>query len=178
MSRIGKQPVTILAGATVNIADNCVTVKGPVGELKYDIPDGILVKVDGNICSVERTSDTKKVRSLHGLVRSLIANMVEGVTTGFTKVLEIEGVGFKAAIEGQKIILNVGFSIPMVYVAPDGVTMSEKGGTVVTVTGADKQLVGEAAARIRGFAPAEPYKGKGVKYKGERIRRKVGKTVA
>lgn len=178
MSRIGKKPINIPAGVTVDVADSCVTVKGSVGELKYDIPSVILVKVDGGICSVERTDETKKTRSLHGLVRSLIANMIEGVSKGFTKELEIEGVGFKAEVQGQKIILNVGFSIPMVYVAPDGIKLEEKGGTRVTVSGADKQKVGEAAARIRGFAPAEPYKGKGIKYKGERIRRKVGKTVA
>lgn len=178
MSRIGKQPIEIPAGVTVDIAGDCVTVKGAAGELKYDIPADIQVKLDGNICIVERSSETKKVRSLHGLVRSLIANMIEGVSKGFKKELEIEGVGFKAEIQGQKIILNVGFSIPMVYIAPDGVKLEEKGGTRITVSGADKQKVGEAAARIRGFAPAEPYKGKGVKYKGERIRRKVGKTVA
>jgi large subunit ribosomal protein L6 len=178
MSRIGKKPINIPAGVTVDIAGNCITVKGSVGELKYDFPETILVKVDGNICNVERCDETKKTRSLHGLVRSLIANMVEGVSAGFKKELEIEGVGFKAEVQGQKIILNVGFSIPMVYVAPDGVKLEEKGGTKITISGADKQKVGEAAARIRGFAPAEPYKGKGVKYKGERIRRKVGKTVA
>ena len=178
MSRIGKKPIEIPAGVTVDIAGSCVTVKGPIGELKYDIPADIQVEIDGNICKVGRSCETKKVRSLHGLVRSLIANMAEGVSKGFKKELEIEGVGFKAEIQGQKIILNVGFSIPMVYVAPDGVKLEEKGGTRVTVSGADKQKVGEAAARIRGFAPAEPYKGKGVKYKGERIRRKVGKTVA
>lgn len=178
MSRIGKKPIEIPAGVTVDIAGNCVTVKGTVGELKYDIPADIQVRLDGSICIVERSSETKKARSLHGLVRSLIANMIEGVSKGFKKELEIEGVGFKAEIQGQKIILNVGFSIPMVYIAPDGVKLEEKGGTRVTVSGADKQKVGEAAARIRGFAPAEPYKGKGVKYKGERIRRKVGKTVA
>ena len=178
MSRIGKQPIEIKSGVTIDVTDNRVTVKGSGGELSYDIPAGIVVKVDGNICNVERLDETKKTRSMHGLVRSLIANMVEGVSTGFKKELEIEGVGFKAEVQGQKITLNVGFSVPKGYVAPDGVKLEENGGTKITVSGADKQKVGEAAARIRAFAPAEPYKGKGIKYKGERIRRKVGKTVA
>jgi large subunit ribosomal protein L6 len=154
-------------------------VKGAKGELTVDIPDGIEVAVEGSLVTVTRSDDGREQKSLHGLVRSLIANALEGVCKGFEKQLEISGVGYRASVQGQTLNMSVGLSRPVIYKAKDGVSLSVNDtGTVITVSGADKQMVGDAAARIRGFRPAEPYKGKGVQYKGERIRRKVGKTVA
>jgi large subunit ribosomal protein L6 len=154
-------------------------VKGAKGELTVDIPDGIEVAVEGSLVTVTRSDDGREQKSLHGLVRSLIANALEGVCKGFEKQLEISGVGYRASVQGQTLNMSVGLSSPVIYKAKDGVSLSVNDtGTVITVSGADKQMVGDAAARIRGFRPAEPYKGKGVQYKGERIRRKVGKTVA
>jgi large subunit ribosomal protein L6 len=178
MSRIGKMPIEVVSGATLTIDGNHVTAKGRVGELQLDLPEILSVKLDGSLCTVERNTETREARSLHGLFRSLVANMIEGVSKGFRKDLQIEGVGYRAQIQGQKLTMTVGYSNPVVYVAPDGVTLGEEGGTKISITGADKQKVGQTAARIRAFAPAEPYKGKGLSYKGERIRRKVGKTVA
>lgn len=179
MSRIGQKPIDIPGGVTVAMAGATVSVKGPKGELTHEVPPAIDVKVEDDNVIVSRADDTKMSKSLHGLSRSLVANMVEGVSRGFSKRLEIQGVGFRAAAQGQELVLTVGRSSPVQYVAPQGVVVTvEDGGTTIVVAGPDKQKVGEAAARIRAFAPAEPYKGKGVRYKGEHVRRKVGKTVA
>jgi len=170
--------VTLPAGIKVAVQGRKVSVSGPKGELAYNLPDGIDVAVDGSVVSFLRGGDTRELRSLHGLVRSLVANMVTGVQQGFVKELEIQGVGFKAAVQGQNLVLSLGFASPVEYEIPTGVKVAVDGGVAITVTGADRQLVGDVAARIRGYFPAEPYKGKGIRYKGERVRRKVGKTVA
>jgi len=178
MSRIGKQPVGIPATVTVTARGGWVSVKGALGELSRTLPDGIsAVVADGAVC-VSRKDDSRVQRSYHGLSRSLVKNMIEGVVKGYKKELSIEGTGFKALVQGPKLMLSLGFASPKEYSIPAGITVTEKQGVQLTVTGIDKQLVGEAAARIRGYYPAEPYKGKGIKYVGEQIRRKQGKTVA
>ena len=179
MSRVGKEPVPITSGATVAIADGVVTVKGKNGELTYKLPRGIVTEIKDGHVVVTRTSDERDVRGFHGLVRTLIKNMIEGVVTGYTKSLEIEGVGFKAAVQGQTVVLSLGFASPKKYAIPDGVKVTgEQNGLKLTVTGPSKELVGRVAADIRAYFPAEPYKGKGIRYSGEKIRRKEGKTVA
>lgn len=178
MSRIGEMPVEIASGVAVTVDGRKVAVKGSLGELAMELPGPIDVKVDEGKVVVTRADDQRESKSLHGLSRSLIANMVEGVSKGFEKGLEIHGVGFKAAVQGRTLVLSLGFASPIELALPDGVTVTEAGGTRVNVSGPDKQLVGQVAARIRSFFPAEPYKGKGVRYRGEHIRRKVGKTVA
>ena len=155
-----------------------VSVKGPLGELTADMPGNMTVGVEGAVVTVQRPDEKRESRSFHGLARSLVANMIEGVSKGFSKQLEIEGVGYRASVQGQTLEMAVGYSSPVVYAIPDGVKCEVENNTKIKVSGADKQKVGEVAARIRDFAPAEPYKGKGIKYVGERIRRKVGKTVA
>jgi large subunit ribosomal protein L6 len=176
MSRIGKTPVAVPAGTTVTIDGQAVSVKGAKGELSWTLPEGISAVIDGSEVVVSRESDKQK--NFHGLSRSLIANMVEGCTNGYTKTLSIEGVGFRAEVKGSILSLSLGFASPKEYPIPDGVSVQVNNNTEVVVSGPDKQLVGLAAARIRSYYPAEPYKGKGVRYKGEHIRRKVGKTVA
>ena len=179
MSRIGQKPIEIPAGVDVRVDGRQVIAKGPKGELFVSVADGIGVAIEGSQVIVTRSDDNRQQKSLHGLFRSLIANAVEGVSKGYEKQLEITGVGFRASVQGQTLNMSVGFSSPVVYTALEGVSLAvNDSGTLITITGADKQKVGETAARIRGFCPAEPYKGKGVQYKGERIRRKVGKTVA
>ncbi len=178
MSRIGKQPVKIPAGVTVTARGGLVDVKGALGKLSCTLPAGISAVVADSEVRVARTDDSRKQRSFHGLSRSLVKNMIEGVLNGYKKELSIEGTGFKAQVQGQKLMLSLGFASPKEYLIPVGITVTEKQGVQLTVTGIDKQLVGEAAARIRGYYPAEPYKGKGIKYVGEKIRRKQGKTVA
>lgn len=178
MSRIGKKVIDVESGVNVAVSGRRVTVKGPKGELSIDLPEGITVEADDKQVNVGRNNEERETRGLHGLTRSLIANMIEGVSKGFTRRLEIEGVGFKAQLEGRKMLLSLGFASPKEYHLPDGVEVSVDGGTKIEISGADKQKVGYAASRIRSFYPAEPYKGKGIKYENERIRRKVGKTVA
>jgi large subunit ribosomal protein L6 len=179
MSRIGQKPIDIVAGVEVRVDGRQAIAKGPKGELTVDMPAGIEAAVEGSQIVVTRADDQREQKSLHGLTRSLIANAVEGVSKGYEKQLAITGVGFRASVQGQTLTMLVGMSSPVIYTAKDGVSLAVNDpGTMITVTGADKQMVGDAAARIRGFRPAEPYKGKGVQYKGERIRRKVGKTVA
>ncbi len=178
MSRIGKEPVALLDGATVAIDGQKVTVKGKLGELSYTMHDGITAKVEGGKVIVG-CADDEKYGNFHGLARALINNMVLGVSKGFTKQLSIEGTGFKAVLQGQNLALSLGFASPKIFAIPEGVKVTvENDGLQVTVTGCDKAVVGEAAARIRSFYPAEPYKGKGIKYVGEHIRRKQGKKVA
>jgi large subunit ribosomal protein L6 len=179
MSRIGKSPIVIPAGVTVEVKEGMVTVKGKLGELTQDIID-ITVKVEENEIIVERSSDNKEQRSKHGLYRSLINNMITGVSTGFTKELELVGVGYRASNQGQKLDLALGFSHNIVLdIAPEVKleTVSEKGkNPIVKLTSHDKQLVGQVAAKIRSFRKPEPYKGKGVKFVGEELRRKAGKS--
>ena len=178
MSKIGKNPVAIPAGVTVKVEDRVVSVKGPRGELRFGLPDGIAARVEGAALLVSRSDESRGQRSLHGLCRTLCANMITGVTTGYSRELLIEGTGFKAQIQGQKLSLSLGFASPKEFAVPDGIKVSEKQGVRLLVEGNDKQLVGQVSARIRSYYPAEPYKGKGIKYVGEQIRRKQGKTVA
>ena len=177
MSRIGRKEITVPAGVTVTVnEENLVTVKGPKGTLSTQINKNISVSVEGATVSVTRADDERENRSLHGLSRTLIANMVEGVTNGYSKTLEIVGVGYKAAKAGKTLTLNLGHSHPIVFEEKDGITFDVPNSTTVVVTGIDKQTVGQIAAQIREKRPPEPYLGKGVKYVGEHIRRKAGKT--
>jgi large subunit ribosomal protein L6 len=177
MSRIGKLPVVVPDGVEVTIDGLDVTVKGPKGELSASMPEGVdISKDDDGSVVVARLGDERDQRSRHGLVRSLIFNMVEGVTNGYEKRLELVGVGYRALQKGSDIELQVGFSHPVLIEAPDGITLQAPQQSEVIVTGIDKVLVGQVAANIRGVRPPEPYKGKGIKYAGERIRRKAGKA--
>ena len=178
MSRIGKEPVTLAEGVTATVAGQKVTVKGKLGELSYTMHDGITAKVeDGNI--IVECADDYNLGNFHGLARALINANVIGVSAGYQKQLSIEGTGFKAVVKGKELALTLGFASPKIYAIPEGLTITvENDGLQVTVKGIDKQMVGEAAARIRSYYPAEPYKGKGIKYVGEHIRRKQGKKVA
>lgn len=177
MSRIGKKPVVIPQGVEVKIdGNNVVTVKGPKGQLtKSFSPEMNIVVEEGNVV-VTTPSDDKKHRSLHGLTRTLIANMVEGVTQGFFKNLELVGVGYRAQLQGNKLVLSMGYSHPVEIVAPEGITFEVPAQTKITVRGIDKQLVGQIAAEIRSVREPEPYLGKGIRYEGENVRRKEGKT--
>jgi large subunit ribosomal protein L6 len=177
MSRIGRLPVDLPAGVTVTVAeDNVVKVKGPKGELQESINPDIKINIENNVLTVTRPSDEKKHKALHGLSRALIANMVNGVTKGYEKTLEIVGVGYKAQKTGTKIVLSMGFSHPVEMEEPNGITFDVPTPTSIVVKGISKQVVGEIAAEIRGVRPPEPYKGKGIRYKNEIVRRKVGKT--
>ncbi len=178
MSRIGNKVIEVPSSVTLTVNGQDVGVKGAQGELSWTLPQGITMSQDGAVLSFSRSDDGKEQRSLHGLSRSLVANMIEGVVTGYKKQLVLEGVGFRAQSKGRGISMAVGFSSPVLYEPPEGVTLTLPNDTNIEVTGADKQKVGLAAARIRAFRPAEPYKGKGVRYLGEKIRRKAGKTVA
>jgi large subunit ribosomal protein L6 len=175
MSRIGRKPIAIPDGVTVDVEPELVSVKGPKGELEQAVSrDMKVVQTDGTL-TVDRPTDRGEHRALHGLTRSLIANMVEGVTQGFEKRLEIQGVGYRARLQGRILELAVGYSHPVTVEAPEGIEFEVPAPTQVVVRGIDKQLVGEIAARIRRTRPPEPYKGKGVRYEGEHVRRKVGK---
>jgi large subunit ribosomal protein L6 len=176
MSRIGKAPIPIPDKVTVDIAGLSVTVKGPKGELQRTLPDGVSVSQDGNVLQVNPTSAARISRERHGLSRTLVANMVEGVSQGFKRKLEIVGVGYRAQVQGSKLVVSAGYSHPVEMVPPEGVTFAVENNTTVIVSGADKELVGNEAAKVRAIRPPEPYKGKGIKYEGERILRKVGKT--
>ncbi|MCR5414440.1 MAG: 50S ribosomal protein L6 [Kiritimatiellae bacterium] len=178
MSRIGKEPVKLAEGVTATIDGQKVTVKGKLGELSYTMHEGITAKVEDGAIKVACAADGA-LGNFHGLARALIHNMVVGVSAGYTKKLSIEGTGFKAVLKGQELALSLGFASPKIFAIPEGLKVTvENDGLQVTVTGVDKAAVGEAAARIRSFYPAEPYKGKGIKYVGEHIRRKQGKKVA
>jgi large subunit ribosomal protein L6 len=178
MSRIGKRPVPILKGVKVEQANGTLKVKGPKGELALDVHRDLKVVVDEQEVRVERASDEKKDKALHGLTRALIANMVKGVTEGFSKTLEIVGVGYRADLKGKGITLQLGYSHPINYQAVEGVKLECPNQTTIVVSGPDKQKVGQTAAEIRSLRPPEPYKGKGIKYQGEHIRRKAGKTAS
>jgi len=177
MSRIGKQPITIPAKVKVEIKGQKVLVEGPKGKLNFELPKRTGVVMDKGFLIVSRQGDDAEAKALHGLSRSLLNNMVKGVTDGFMKKLEINGVGFKAAVAGKMVNLSLGYSHPVNYAIPDQIKVTVEENTKVTIEGPDKQLVGKVAAEIRSFYPPEPYKGKGVKYSDEKIVRKEGKTV-
>jgi len=177
MSRIGKLPVTIPAGVTVDLQGNAIKVKGPKGELSRTLHGEMSLELEDGTLTVTRPSEAKRHRALHGLTRSLVANMVEGVSNGFTKSLEIQGVGYRAEAKPFGVTLVVGYSHPVDYQAPEGIKITVEN-NVVTVAGADKEAVGQVAAEIRSVRPPEPYKGKGIRYQGEHVRRKAGKTGA
>jgi len=183
MSRIGKKPISIPKGVEINISEeNYVKIKGPKGTLEQQLPSAVNIQQDNGVLTVTRPSDEQRLRALHGLTRSLLANMVTGVTEGYQRVLEISGVGFRASREGPNIVLQVGFSHPIRVVPPDGVTFevidrrSANEPQQVIIRGINKQTVGEEAAKLRELRPPEPYKGYGIRYRGEKVRRKAGKT--
>lgn len=177
MSRIGKLPIALPQGVTVTINKNSIVVKGPKGELNRDFPPEIEVKQEDGQLVVTRSSDHRTHRAKHGLVRALLNNMVVGVSDGFKRELHIEGVGYRAGLKGEDLELNVGYSHPVVFEPPEGISFElDKSGRELAVVGIDKELVGEIAARIRRTRPPEPYKGKGIRYVGERVRRKAGKA--
>jgi large subunit ribosomal protein L6 len=178
MSRIGKQPIPLPSGVSVKAGDGGVEVKGPKGVLSARLPEQIAMEVSDSEIVFKRPDDSKQSRSLHGLARALTANLVEGVTDGFKKALEIQGVGYRASVSGSTLNLLLGFSHPVDLPIPKGISVSIEGGTQLVVEGIDKQLVGQFAADIRSKRPPEPYKGKGVRYADEQVRRKVGKTGA
>jgi large subunit ribosomal protein L6 len=176
MSRIGKLPVQIAKGVQVEVNGQSVKVKGPKGELNRDFPERISLRVDDSQVNVERADDEKQTRALHGLSRSLLANMVIGVSEGFTKTLELQGVGYRVTQAGEKVTLAVGYSHPVEFAPPTGIQLEVEGNNRVHVRGIDKELVGQVAANIRKVRKPEPYKGKGIRYLGERVRRKAGKA--
>lgn len=176
MSRIGLKPITIPAGVDVNLDANTVTVKGPNGTLTMDAHPNMDISVEGNEIIVSRPNDEKENRSLHGLTRTLIANMVTGVTEGYKKTLEVNGVGYRVQLQGDKLVMNLGFSHQVIMEAPEGIKIECPSATSIVISGADKQKVGQFAAQVREKRPPEPYKGKGIKYSDEHIRRKEGKA--
>ncbi len=177
MSRIGKLPIAIPNGVKVAVDSNAVRLEGPKGNLQTAIPQGVAVKVDGNVVRVERANDDRKIRALHGLTRKLIANMAQGVSSGFTRVLDINGVGYRAEVKGQEIHMTLGYSHPVVFPLPAGISAAVERQVIITLSGADRQVLGETAAKIRELRGPEPYKGKGIKYREEVIKRKAGKAV-
>jgi large subunit ribosomal protein L6 len=177
MSRIGKQPITIPAKVKVEVKGQQVSIEGPKGKLNWELPRRTSVKVDKDKVLISRQGDDAQAKALHGLSRALVNNMVRGVSEGFVKKLEIQGVGFKAAVQGKNVNLNLGYSHPVVYPIPDQIKVTVEENTKLTIEGPDRQTVGQVAAEIRSFYPPEPYKGKGVRYSDERVVRKEGKTV-
>ncbi len=176
MSRIGSNPISLPDGVEISIEDTLVKVKGPKGELEKEIPREIIITQEDNQLRVERPTDSKRHRSLHGLTRSLVANMVTGVTQGFTKILEIEGVGYRVTQQGNKVNLAIGFSHPVIIEPEENIEIEIPSNNRIVVKGIDKQQVGNFAAQLRAIAPPEPYKGKGIRYEGEKVRKKVGKA--
>lgn len=175
MSRVGKYPVEIPAGVQVAIAGRLLTAKGKLGELKLELTDFVDAEVDGNKVTVKPRGNERQARMMWGTTRALVANMVKGVSTGYAKVMEISGTGFRAAVQGKNLVINLGFSHDVVYPIPEGIKITCERPTAIKVEGVDKRQVGQVASEIRGFRPPEPYKGKGVKYENEAIRRKEGK---
>jgi large subunit ribosomal protein L6 len=176
MSRIGKRPIPVPAKVTVDIQGLYLTVKGPKGNLERQLPDKVIIAQEGETLTVVRQDESRTARERHGLVRTLVANMVDGVSNGFERRLDIQGVGYRAQAQGNKIILNVGYSKPVELDMPSGIQVAVENNTQVIVSGIDKELVGNVAAKIRSVRPPEPYKGKGIRYLGEFVRRKAGKT--
>lgn len=176
MSRIGKQPITVPAGVDVTIDGNTVTAKGPRGELTRSFPAIMIIKREGDDIVVDRPDDSREAKAYHGLVRTLIANMVEGTSTGFKKKLQLVGVGYRAALKGKDLEMQLGFSHPVLVEAPQGITFEVPSQTEIIVSGPSKEQVGQVAANIRTWRKPEPYKGKGIRYEGEQVRRKLGKA--
>jgi large subunit ribosomal protein L6 len=176
MSRIGKKPVAIPSNVTVTVDGSTVKVKGPKGELTRTFDPTMKIRVEGNEVIIDRPTEDKRDRAMHGLTRALLANMVTGVTEGFKKTLEIVGVGYKAEKRGKNLVVTVGYSHPVNYPEPTGITLTTPAPTTIVIEGIDKQKVGQVAAELREFRPPEPYKGKGIRYQGEQVRRKAGKT--
>ena len=176
MSRIGNKVITIPAGVEVNIIDNFATVKGPKGELKQQFDKDMTFNIEGSEITVVRPSDSKRHRTVHGTTRAILANMVEGVSAGFKKELELIGVGYRAQMQGKKLVLSVGYSHPVEFEEIEGITLGVEGNTKVSIEGINKEVVGQYAAKVRAVRPPEPYKGKGIRYVGEYVRRKEGKT--
>ena len=176
MSRIGRQPVAIPAGVEVKVDGSTVTVKGPKGTLTRTVHSNMKVELDGAVVTVSRPDDSNLNKSLHGLTRTLIANMIEGVEKGYSKELEVNGVGYRVAIQGKDLVLNIGFSHQVIMPAPEGITVEAPNPNKIVISGPDKQMVGQFAAEVREKRPPEPYKGKGIKYADEHIRRKEGKA--
>ncbi|UBF25112.1 50S ribosomal protein L6 [Kovacikia minuta CCNUW1] len=176
MSRIGKRPISVPAKVAVTIDGQSVTVKGPKGELSRVLPGEVTVAQEGDTLLVTRRDESRVARQRHGLCRTLVSNMVEGVSQGFQRRLEIQGVGYRAQVQGRNLILNVGYSKPVEIEPPDGIQVAVEGNVNVVVSGIDKEVVGNTAARIRAVRPPEPYKGKGIRYSGEFVRRKAGKA--
>ena len=178
MSRIGRRPVTVPKGVTLQLEGNSVAVKGPRGELRRSLHPDMQIALDKDQFTVARPSEEKRHKALHGLTRTLVQNMIDGVSKGFSKTLEIQGVGYKAEAKPYGVNLVVGYSHPVKYEAPKGIKISVDNNTVVKIEGADKEMVGQVAAELRSVRPPEPYKGKGIRYQGEHVRRKAGKTGA
>ena len=176
MSRIGNKVITVPAGVEVNIVDNFATVKGPKGELKQQFDKDMTFNIEGSEITVVRPSDSKRHRTVHGTTRAILANMVEGVSAGFKKELELIGVGYRAQMQGKKLVLSVGYSHPVEFEEVEGIKLGVEGNTKVSIEGINKELVGQYAAKVRAVRPPEPYKGKGIRYVGEYVRRKEGKT--
>jgi len=176
VSRIGKQPIPVPSGVEVKIENNRVTVKGPKGQLSQQFNEALIIEVEEGVVTVSRPDDTRDSRALHGLTRTLVANMVAGVSEGFSKNLEIVGVGYRAAMNGEDLEMQLGFSHPVIVKAEENISFEVPAPTRITVRGIDKQRVGQIAAEIRRWRSPEPYKGKGIRYEGERVRRKLGKT--
>ena len=178
MSRIGKTPITLPDKVKVSVVDgNRVAVEGPKGKLSWELPKGITISTEGSVITVSRANEERQVRALHGLSRALINNMVTGVSNGFRRDLEIQGVGFRAAVKGDKLDLSVGYSHPVLFQIPNEIKVAVTDNTKISIEGIDKHLVGQVAADIRAYYPPEPYKGKGIRYSDEVVRRKEGKTV-
>lgn len=178
MSRIGVRPVAVPKNVKVNLTKDSVEIEGPKGKLEFPIYARIQVALEDNKVKVNRVGNTKHERSLHGLTRAMIANMIKGVSDGFSRELEMIGVGYRAQLSGKKLVLQLGFSHPVEYIVPEGLTLETPKPTQIVIKGIDKQKVGQAAADIRAFLPPEPYKGKGIRYAGETVRRKAGKAMA
>ena len=176
MSRIGNKPIVIPNGASVELVENTIVVKGPKGQLSFEVPSCVTVEIKENNVTFTRESDVKEHRSLHGTTRAIINNMVIGVTQGFEKILEIEGTGYRAQLQGKKLVVNAGYSHPVEMEIPEGLTVTVPNPTEIHVVGCNKELVGQFAAEVRIIRKPEPYKGKGIHYRGEYIRRKEGKT--
>ncbi len=177
MSRIGKTPISLPDKVKVAVTGNQVIIEGPKGKLNWELPKGITLSVEGTTANVVRANDDREVRALHGLSRALINNMVTGVSAGFRKDLEIQGVGFRAAVKGDKLDLSIGYSHPVLFPIPAEIKVAVTDNTKISIEGIDKHLVGQVAADIRAYYPPEPYKGKGIRYANEQVRRKEGKTV-